>query len=40
MDNQWIRVKTLNLDNEFTKGFLNPHPLQSQLWGKVRDEID
>ena len=40
MDNQWIRVKTLNLDNEFTKEFLNPHPLQSQLWGKVRDEID
>lgn len=40
MDSKWIRVNSLNLDNEFTKLELNPHPLQSQLWGNVRNEID
>lgn len=40
MDSKWIRVNSLNLDNEFTKQEINPHPLQSQLWGNVRNEND
>ena len=40
MDSKWIRVNSLNLDNEFANQEINPHPLQSQLWGNVRKKND
>ena len=40
MDSKWIRVNSLNLDNEFTSQEINPHPLQSQLWGNIRKKND
>lgn len=40
MDSKWIRVNSLNLDNEFTNQGINPHPLQSQLWGNIRKKND